>query len=141
MKTLLRFAAGASLALSMGRAALGQHYIQTDLQSNAPGTAEATDSQLVNPRALAPRGHLHELHMNTPRANFGLAKEFTHMKGLIANPLYLAIVGFFLLCDAFRTAIPVTSKCAPKSRSLTPMKSRAGKGLLKKSPYALLKAP
>jgi uncharacterized protein (TIGR03118 family) len=53
MKTLLRFAVGASLALSIGRAALGQHYIQTNLQSSTPGAAEATDPQLVNPWGLA----------------------------------------------------------------------------------------
>ena len=53
MKALLRFAVGTSIALSMGQAAFGQHYIQTNLQSNTPGAAESTDPQLVNPWGLA----------------------------------------------------------------------------------------
>jgi hypothetical protein len=39
---------------------------------------------------------------------------------------YLTASGCLLFCEAFRTAIPITSKCAPKRRSFTPMKSRAG---------------
>jgi hypothetical protein len=53
MKTLLRLAAGASLALSMEAVAFGQHYIQTNLVSNASGVAEVTDPKLVNPWGLA----------------------------------------------------------------------------------------
>ena len=53
MKTLLRLAAGASLALSMEAVAFGQHYIQTNLVSNTSGVAEVTDPKLVNPWGLA----------------------------------------------------------------------------------------
>ncbi|HEX3470956.1 MAG TPA: TIGR03118 family protein [Silvibacterium sp.] len=52
MKAFLRFWASASLALSMGGVAFGQHYIQTNLQSNTSGIAEATDPKLVNPWGL-----------------------------------------------------------------------------------------
>jgi uncharacterized protein (TIGR03118 family) len=53
MKAYLRFAASACLApLSIGGVAFGQHYIQTNLQSNTAGVAEATDPQLVNPWGL-----------------------------------------------------------------------------------------
>lgn len=53
MNVLLRFAARVSLTLSVGGFAFGQHYSQTNLQSNTPGAAEATDPQLVNPWGLA----------------------------------------------------------------------------------------
>jgi hypothetical protein len=48
MHALLRLAANTSFALSMGAVAFGQHYVQTNLDANTSGTAEATDSQLVN---------------------------------------------------------------------------------------------
>jgi len=48
VNTLLRLAAGTSFALSMGAVAFGQHYVQTNLDANTSGVAEATDSQLVN---------------------------------------------------------------------------------------------
>lgn len=52
MNTLLRLAASTSFALSMGAVAFGQHYVQTNLEANTSGAAEATDSQLVNPWGL-----------------------------------------------------------------------------------------
>jgi uncharacterized protein (TIGR03118 family) len=48
MKTLLRVAASTALSLSMGAVAFGQHYVQTNLQANTSGAAEATDPNLVN---------------------------------------------------------------------------------------------
>jgi uncharacterized protein (TIGR03118 family) len=45
---LVRLVAGTSFALSMGAIAFGQHYVQTNLDANTSGVAEATDSQLVN---------------------------------------------------------------------------------------------
>ena len=48
MNTLMRLAASTSFALSMGAVAFGQHYVQTNLQANTAGVAEATDAQLVN---------------------------------------------------------------------------------------------
>jgi uncharacterized protein (TIGR03118 family) len=53
MKTLLRVTASAALSLSAGAVAFGQHYIQTNLQANLPGVAEATDPDLVNAWGLA----------------------------------------------------------------------------------------
>jgi uncharacterized protein (TIGR03118 family) len=44
----MRLAASTSFALSMGAVAFGQHYVQTNLDANTAGVAEATDSQLVN---------------------------------------------------------------------------------------------
>jgi hypothetical protein len=37
-----------TMALSLGTLSFGQHYTQTNLQANASGVAEATDTQLVN---------------------------------------------------------------------------------------------
>jgi uncharacterized protein (TIGR03118 family) len=48
MKTLLRFTAGTALTLSMGAVAFGQHYVQTNLQANTSGVAEATNPELIN---------------------------------------------------------------------------------------------
>jgi uncharacterized protein (TIGR03118 family) len=48
VNTLVRLVAGTSFALSMGAVAFGQHYVQTNLDANTSGVAEATDSQLVN---------------------------------------------------------------------------------------------
>lgn len=53
MKPLLRIVATLSLASSMGAAAFGQHYKQTNLISNTSGSAAGTDSELVNPWGLA----------------------------------------------------------------------------------------
>ncbi len=53
MKALLRYAGIAALAMSFGQVGFGQHYIQTNLQSNTPGFAESTDAQLLNPWGLA----------------------------------------------------------------------------------------
>ena len=53
MKTLLRLAASASLALSIEAVAFGQHYVQTNLVSNTEGVAKVTDPQLVNPWGLS----------------------------------------------------------------------------------------
>jgi hypothetical protein len=43
MTRLLRFAAGAALALITGAACFGQHYIQTNLVSNSSGIAPESD--------------------------------------------------------------------------------------------------
>ena len=48
MKFLPTLVAGISLALSFSSVAFGQHYKQINLDSNVPGAAEATDTQLVN---------------------------------------------------------------------------------------------
>jgi uncharacterized protein (TIGR03118 family) len=48
MKTLLRLTASTALSLSMGAVAFGQHYIQTNLDDNTSGVAQATDPQLLN---------------------------------------------------------------------------------------------
>lgn len=48
MKTLLLVAASTAVSLSMGAVAFGQHYVQTNLQANTSGAAEATDPNLVN---------------------------------------------------------------------------------------------
>jgi uncharacterized protein (TIGR03118 family) len=48
MKRLLRFAAGAALALLAGAVCFGQHYNQTNLVSNNSGIAPVTDPQLIN---------------------------------------------------------------------------------------------
>jgi uncharacterized protein (TIGR03118 family) len=54
MRTFLRLAAIAALALSLaGAAALGQHYTQTNLVSNQAGSAPASDSDLVNPWGMS----------------------------------------------------------------------------------------
>jgi uncharacterized protein (TIGR03118 family) len=53
MKPLLRIAAALSLASSLGATAFGQHYKQTNLISNTSGSAEGTDSDLVNPWGLS----------------------------------------------------------------------------------------
>jgi len=48
MKFVPTLVAGMSLALSFSSVAFGQHYKQINLDSNVPGAAEATDTQLVN---------------------------------------------------------------------------------------------
>ena len=53
MRTLLCVMASAALSLSTGAVAFGQQYVQTNLQANAPGVAEATDPDLVNAWGLA----------------------------------------------------------------------------------------
>src|SRR5215470_10903103 len=53
MKVFPQWAASVTLALSLSSAAFAQHYTQVNLDSNIPGTAEATDSQLVNGWGLA----------------------------------------------------------------------------------------
>src|SRR5216683_2349509 len=53
MKPLLRIVTALSLASSLGAAAFGQHYKQTNLISNTSGNAEGTDSDLVNPWGLS----------------------------------------------------------------------------------------
>jgi uncharacterized protein (TIGR03118 family) len=53
MRTLLRLAASTLVTLSVGAAAFGQHYTQTNLVSNAPGVAPITDPQLINPWGLS----------------------------------------------------------------------------------------
>ena len=54
MKTLLRVAASTAVSLSMGAVAFGQHYVQTNLQANTSGAAEATDPNLVNASGTDP---------------------------------------------------------------------------------------
>jgi uncharacterized protein (TIGR03118 family) len=53
MKPLLCIIAALSLASSMGGAAFGQHYKQTNLISNTSGNAKGADSDLVNPWGLS----------------------------------------------------------------------------------------
>jgi uncharacterized protein (TIGR03118 family) len=53
MKPLLHIVTALSLASSMGAAAFGQHYKQTNLISNTSGSAEGTDADLVNPWGLS----------------------------------------------------------------------------------------
>jgi uncharacterized protein (TIGR03118 family) len=53
MKTALRLTIITAFLLSIGAAALAQHYTQTKLVSNTSGVAEVTDPQLVNPWGLA----------------------------------------------------------------------------------------
>jgi uncharacterized protein (TIGR03118 family) len=48
MHVSLRLVVSTSIALSVGAVAFGQHYVQTNLDANTAGVAEATDSQLVN---------------------------------------------------------------------------------------------
>ena len=48
MKFVPTLVAGMSLALSFSSVAFAQHYKQINLDSNVPGAAEATDTQLVN---------------------------------------------------------------------------------------------
>src|SRR5580698_2239891 len=52
MKTFLRLAVSAAIALSPGALAFGQHYTQTNLVSNTSGVAAVTDPSLVNPWGL-----------------------------------------------------------------------------------------
>jgi hypothetical protein len=49
----LTLAASTALAISTAKVCLGQHYTQTNLDSNVSGAAEITDSQLVNGWGLA----------------------------------------------------------------------------------------
>lgn len=49
MKKFMRIAATAALSITMGSAALAQHYTQTNLVSSTPGVAPVTDPQLVDP--------------------------------------------------------------------------------------------
>jgi uncharacterized protein (TIGR03118 family) len=44
-----RLALSSTMAFSLGSVSFGQQYTETKLQANAPGVAEATDPQLVNP--------------------------------------------------------------------------------------------
>jgi uncharacterized protein (TIGR03118 family) len=53
MKTFLRLATIATMALSTGALAFGQNYVQTDLVSNTSGVAPVTDPQLVNAWGLS----------------------------------------------------------------------------------------
>jgi uncharacterized protein (TIGR03118 family) len=53
MNVLRRATLGATIAVSFGSVAFGQHYTQTNLQANTSGAAEATDMQLVNSWGLA----------------------------------------------------------------------------------------
>jgi len=53
MRRLLRLIASTALPLFMGVSAFGQHYTQTNLVSNTPGAAEASDPKLVNAWGLA----------------------------------------------------------------------------------------
>jgi uncharacterized protein (TIGR03118 family) len=53
MKPLMRIVGALSLTSSIGTAAFGQHYEQTDLVSNTSGSAEGTDADLVNPWGLS----------------------------------------------------------------------------------------
>jgi hypothetical protein len=53
MKTLLSLAASAVLLVSTETVRFGQHYTQTNPDSDVPGAAEATDPQLVNGWGLA----------------------------------------------------------------------------------------
>jgi uncharacterized protein (TIGR03118 family) len=53
MKSLLRFGASATLALTVGSTCFGQNYAQTNLVSNTAGVAPVTDPQLINPWGLS----------------------------------------------------------------------------------------
>src|SRR5258708_2873247 len=53
MKFLLRLTARTVLTLSAGDPALVPHYTQTNLVSNASGSAPVTDQQLINPWGLS----------------------------------------------------------------------------------------
>jgi uncharacterized protein (TIGR03118 family) len=53
MKSFLRMATQASLVLSLGTAALAQHYTQVNLVSNTSGVAPVTDPTLINPWGLS----------------------------------------------------------------------------------------
>jgi uncharacterized protein (TIGR03118 family) len=48
MNMFRHFALSSTIALSLGAVAFGQHYVQTNLQANTSGAAEATDPNLVN---------------------------------------------------------------------------------------------
>jgi uncharacterized protein (TIGR03118 family) len=53
MKMSLCVTSGISLALSLSAVALGQHYTQVNLVSNASGVAPVTDPTLINPWGLS----------------------------------------------------------------------------------------
>jgi uncharacterized protein (TIGR03118 family) len=53
MKILPRFTVSGGLALIMGAACFGQHYIQTNLVSSEAGVAPVTDPQLINPWGIS----------------------------------------------------------------------------------------
>src|SRR5260370_17846450 len=53
MKTLVRFGTITALTLIMGAVCFGQHYTQTNLVSNRPGSAPVTDPQLRNPWGIS----------------------------------------------------------------------------------------
>jgi uncharacterized protein (TIGR03118 family) len=48
MNMFRHLALSSTMALSLGAVAFGQHYVQTNLQANTSGAAEATDPNLVN---------------------------------------------------------------------------------------------
>jgi uncharacterized protein (TIGR03118 family) len=48
MNMFRHIALSSTMALSLGAVAFGQHYVQTNLQANTSGAAEATDPNLVN---------------------------------------------------------------------------------------------
>ena len=48
MNMFRHIALSSTVALSLGAVAFGQHYVQTNLQANTSGAAEATDPNLVN---------------------------------------------------------------------------------------------
>ena len=48
MNMFRHLALSSTIALSLGAVAIGQHYVQTNLQANTSGAAEATDPNLVN---------------------------------------------------------------------------------------------
>ena len=48
MNMFRHLALSSTIALSLGAVAFGQHYVQTNLQANTSGAAEATDPNLVN---------------------------------------------------------------------------------------------
>jgi uncharacterized protein (TIGR03118 family) len=52
-RIVLRIASGMALVLSMVVASFGQRYTQSNLVSQSPGSAPATDPQLVNPWGLS----------------------------------------------------------------------------------------
>jgi NAD(P)-dependent dehydrogenase (short-subunit alcohol dehydrogenase family) len=53
MNVFQRLALSSTLALGLASVSFAQHYTQTNLQTNAPGVAEATDPQLVNSSGMA----------------------------------------------------------------------------------------
>jgi uncharacterized protein (TIGR03118 family) len=76
MKTLLRLAGIASLALAFGELGFGQHYTQTNLQSDTKGFAPATDPQLANPWGLT----------RTSGSDWWVADELTGVSTLYTGP-------------------------------------------------------